>query len=321
MRTQELLERSDAAAWVLYKLDGGIHHVLIDEAQDTSPEQWRIVKALTAEFFAGTGIDDGTARTIFAVGDEKQSIFSFQGADPREFDRHRRFFHKAAEDAAREFTEQPLTQSRRSVPQVLTFVDAVFKPDAAREGLTSAGTEIAHDPYRAKDKGRVELWPSIRPDDVPDSDAWELPPVDVAPKDSPVAQLARKLATQIKQWIGRVRLPGHAAPVTAGDIMILLPRREPFGTAIIRELKLRGVPVAGADRIRLTEQIAVMDLIALGRFVLLPEDDYTLASVLRSPLCTVSEEELFVLAHGRQGTLWSELQLRRDEAASFRGRA
>ena len=112
-------------------------------------------------------------------------------------------------------------------------------------------------------------------------------------------------------------MPGTTEPVKAGDIMILLPRREPFGSAIIRELKQRGVPVAGADRIRLTEQIAVMDLMALGRFVLLPEDDYTLACVLRSPLCTVSEEELFELSHKREGSLWRALQRRKDETPSF----
>ncbi|HXC55230.1 MAG TPA: double-strand break repair helicase AddA [Rhizomicrobium sp.] len=318
VRTQMLLERSDAAAWVLYRLDGGIHHVLIDEAQDTSPEQWRIVKALTAEFFAGAGIDDGIVRTIFAVGDEKQSIFSFQGADPTQFDRHRRFFHDAAVAAKRDFALQPLTQSRRSVPQVLSFVDAVFRPDEARAGLTSEGTLLHHEAYRAKDMGRVELWPTVKPADVPDDDPYELPPIDVVAKESPVAQLARRVAEQIKSWIGRVTLPGHGAAVKAGDIMILLPRREPFGSAIIRELKQRGVPVAGADRIRLTEQIAVMDLIALGRFVLLPEDDYTLACVLRSPLCTVSEEELFALAHDRKGSLWSELQRRQGETATFR---
>ena len=317
VKTQGLLERSDAAAWVLYKLDGGIHHVLIDEAQDTSPEQWRIVKALTAEFFAGSGIDDGITRTVFAVGDEKQSIFSFQGADPREFDRHRRFFHDAALGAKRAFTQQPLTQSRRSVPPVLKFVDAVFEPDAAREGLTSDGSVLHHEAHRAEAKGRVEIWPSIKPDDVAETDPWELPPIDIAPKDAPVAQLARKIAAQIKNWIGQVRLPGHDAAVKAGDIMILLPRREPFGTAIIRELKSRGVPVAGADRIRLTEQIAVMDLIALGRFALLADDDYTLAALLRSPLCSVSEEELFELAHGRDGTLWNALQRRRAEKPSF----
>ena len=148
----------------------------------------------------------------------------------------------------------------------------VFKADDARAGLTSDGAVLHHEAYRAKDKGRVEVWPSVKPDDVPEVDAWELPPIDVAPKDSPVAQLARRVAAEIKQWIGRERLPGHENAVKAGDIMILLPRREPFGSAIIRELKLRGVPVAGADRITLSEQIAVMDLIALGRFVLLPED-------------------------------------------------
>ena len=317
VKTQMLLERSDAAAWVLYKLDGGIHHVLIDEAQDTSPEQWRIVKALTAEFFAGLGIDDGISRTIFAVGDEKQSIFSFQGADPSEFDRHRRFFRERADEAKLDFIEQPLVQSRRSVPQVLTFVDEVFKPDDAREGLTSSGAQIVHDPYRKSDNGLVEIWPTIKPADVPETDPYELAPIDIAPKDSPVAQLARRIAEQIKHWIGHVRLPGHENAVKAGDIMILLPRREPFGSAVIRELKLRGVPVAGSDRIVLTEQIAVMDLIALGHFVLLPEDDYTLAVVLRSPFCQVSEEELFALAWERKGSLWSELQRRADEVPSY----
>jgi ATP-dependent helicase/nuclease subunit A len=317
VKTQQLLERSDAAAWVLYKLDGGIHHVLIDEAQDTSPEQWRIVKALTAEFFAGLGVDDGIRRTVFAVGDEKQSIFSFQGADPSEFDRHRRFFRDRAAEAELEFIEQPLVQSRRSVPQVLSFVDEVFKPEDAREGLTSAGAVIVHDPYRKADKGLVEIWPTVKPEDVPETDPYELPPIDIAPKDSPVAQLARRVAVQIKLWIGHVKLPGHERAVKAGDIMILLPRREPFGSAVIRELKLRGVPVAGSDRIVLTEQIAVMDLIALGRFVLLPEDDHTLAIVLRSPFCRVSEEELFALAWDRKGSLWSELQRRADETPAY----
>ena len=95
------------------------------------------------------------------------------------------------------------------------------------------------------------------------------------------------------------------------DIMILLPRREPFGGEVIRQLKLRGIPVAGADRVRLTEQIAAMDLIALGRFVLQREDDLTLAALLRSPLCGLSEEELFSLAHDRKADLWSALAARR----------
>jgi ATP-dependent helicase/nuclease subunit A len=317
--TRNLLERSDAAAWVLYKLDGGIDHVLIDEAQDTSPEQWRIVKALTSEFFAGEGSDAGRGRerTIFAVGDEKQSIFSFQGADPAEFAHHRDEFQAAATAAGRDFIVQPLLQSRRSVPEVLQFVDEVFKPEAARKGLTSDNEPLHHDAWRAKDKGRVELWPTTRPEDGEDEDPWTAP-VNVLSKQSPAARLARDVAKKIKGWIGHLVLPGHTDAVKAGDIMILLPKREPFGTAVIRELKQLDVPVAGADRVTLTEQIGVMDLMALGRFALLPQDNYNLAALLRSPLCSVSEKELFALSHDRTGTLWQELQRRRDETASFR---
>ena len=318
VKTRTLLERGDAASWVLYKLDGGIDHVLIDEAQDTSPEQWRIVKALTAEFFAGAGRETrkGATRTIFAVGDEKQSIFSFQGADPAEFDRHRTFFHEAASAAAHDFVAEPLTTSRRSVPQVLQFVDAVFAPEEARKGLTSDSAALHHEAHRAEESGRVEVWPTEKPQDDDERDPWDTP-VDVAPKHGPAARLARQVALAIRSWIGRVTLAGHTMPVKAGDIMILLPRREPFGSAIIRELKQLNVPVAGADRIKLTEQIAVMDLLALGRFTLLPDDDYTLACVLRSPLCTVSEEELFDLSYKREGSLWRTLQRRKDETPSF----
>ena len=73
-----------------YKLDRGVDHVLIDEAQDTSPRQWDIVAHIISEFTSGAGARDGVMRTVFAVGDEKQSIFSFQGAAPREFDMRRR---------------------------------------------------------------------------------------------------------------------------------------------------------------------------------------------------------------------------------------
>ena len=94
--------------------------------------------------------------------------------------------------------------------------------------------------------------------------------------------------------------------------MILLPRREPFGGEVIRQLKLRAIAVAGADRITLTEQIAVMDLMALGHFVLQREDDLNLAALLRSPLCDLSEDEIFLLCNGRTGTLWQSLTERKN---------
>jgi ATP-dependent helicase/nuclease subunit A len=198
----------------------------------------------------------------------------------------------------------------------LTFVDAVFADPEAREGLTLQGAGIKHHPLRTEAKGRVEFWPSLKPSAAPEPDPWR--PVDTESQSSPVVRLAVRIAEQIRQWTdGRTKLPGHDRPISPGDIMILLPRREPFGSEIIRRLKERGVAVAGADRIRLSEQIAVMDLIALGRFVLLPQDDLNLAALLRSPLVEISEEELFALSHGRTGHLWSELTWRKDELASF----
>ena len=314
VETHRLL-KSSGAAWVLYKLDEGIDHILIDEAQDTSALQWDIIQCLTDEFFAGEGITR-TPRTLFAVGDEKQSIFSFQGADPKQFDVRRKFFAERADAAGRQFTFVQLQTSRRSAPEILTFVDEAFADPAAREGLTFGDLPIKHTPFRTEAAGLVEFWPALKPSDKPDPDPWDLRPVDLEREDSPLAKLADQIADKIKGWLDCcTTLPGHSDAVKPSDIMILLPRREPFGSEIIRRLKERNIPVAGADRIRLTEQIAVMDLIALGRFVLLPEDDLNLAALLRSPLIGLSEDDVFALCHARKGGLWNAISQRRVEFA------
>ena len=313
VETRNLLSDRSAAQWVLYKLDGGIDHVLIDEAQDTSPEQWEIVKALTAEFFAGTG-RDRALRTVFAVGDEKQSIFSFQGADPSQFEINRRYFDEIVTGAGQRLQNTPLITSRRSAPEILGFVDKVFAPETARAGLTFSGAEITHKAHRETAKGGIEFWPALKPDPAEELDPYA--PVDAVQGDSPVARLARQVAGRIADWLAKgARLPDHDQPIQPRDIMILLPRREPFGSEVIRQLKLRRVPVAGADRVRLTEQIAAMDLIALGRFVLQQEDDLTLAALLRSPLCGLGEDDLFNLAHQRPGHLWPALVARQSDPA------
>lgn len=317
VETKALLDRSEAAQWILFKLDGGLDHVLIDEAQDTSPEQWAIVSKLTEEFFAGSGARrDGILRTIFAVGDEKQSIFSFQGAEPEQFEHYREYFQGRALAADREFLNEPLATSRRSAPEILAFVDAVFSEPGARDGLTSSGFEIKHFAHRTRASGRIEFWPAIKPSKEPEPDPQRE--VDMPSEASPATKLAQRLAGEIKGWLDhRLRLPGHDTAVRPGDIMILLPRRNPFGSLIIRELKDRGIPVAGADRMRLTDEIAILDMLALGRFCIQPEDDLTLASLLRSPFCDLDEDSLLKLCNGRAGRLWTELQQRRDECEAF----
>jgi len=313
---RRLLGADGRAAWVHYKLDGGIDHILVDEAQDTSPEQWRIVAALAAEFFAGAGSRE-TRRTVFAVGDEKQSIFSFQGADPDAFAAMRRHFEDRATAAGEGWRSVELAKSYRATATVLDCVDRVFDDPAAGEGVVAAGGPLRHISSRDGQAGLVELWPTVIPEGQTDIDPWDAP-LDQVSAESPPALLARRIADHIAGWLddGEI-LESAGRPVRPGDIMILLRRRAPFAEEMVRCLKERRIPVAGADRMVLTDQLAVMDLAALGHFALLPDDDLNLAVVLKGPAFGFDDDTLFELAHGRRGSLWRALGERRAGNARF----
>src|SRR5271165_2643734 len=170
----DLLRRPGVAPWVLFKLDGGLDHILIDEAQDTNPDQWEIVAALAEEFFAGESARDRT-RTIFAVGDAKQSIYSFQRADPLAFLRMRRHFEQRIAAAQQEWRVVPLEISFRSTEPVLQAIDAIFRHQAAYDGVALDGGEIRHVPARTGQAGLVELWPPVVPQPDEASDPAALP--------------------------------------------------------------------------------------------------------------------------------------------------
>jgi len=302
------------AQWVHYKLDLGIDHVLIDEAQDTSPKQWDVVRRLTDEFFSGRGARDVT-RSIFAVGDEKQSIFSFQGAIPAQFDQNRRHYAAKFKMAALRFEDLKFKYSFRSAPLVLEAVDEVFRAEAAHAGLTEVKGATVHEAVRGNAPGLVELWPMIEPDEKIKLEGWDAP-FDEAQETSPRVRLALKIAKTVKKWIDRGDLVGdgdkrHAA--TAGDILVLVRQRGALFNAIIYELKREGVAVAGADRLILTEHIAVMDLMVLADVLLLPDDDLALATVLKSPLFGLNEEQVFTLAWNRKTSLRATLRARTNE--------
>ena len=313
LKTRDLLRRPGIAPWVLFKLDGGLDHILVDEAQDTNPEQWEIVQLIAAEFFAGEGTRDG-ARTVFAVGDAKQSIYSFQRADPAKFIAMRAHFERAAGEWWRRV---PLHVSFRSVAAVLAAVDGVFAGDPANDGVALDGQIIRHIAQRQGDAGLVELWPPIKPEEAAPTAPWE-PPLKQRGASEPRARLAQAIAARIRDWLDRgERLEAHDRPIRPSDIMVLVRRRGPFVGELVRHLKKRGVPVAGVDRMILTEQLAVEDMMALAQFLLLPEDDLTLASVLKGPLFGLSEDELFHLAWQRPGHLWPALRDHRDDAPSL----
>ncbi|MDH7797375.1 MULTISPECIES: double-strand break repair helicase AddA [unclassified Beijerinckia] len=314
-RTMMLLDRS-SAAWVLYKLDNGIDHVLVDEAQDTSPEQWHILQRLTEEFFAGSGGGAPRLRTLFVVGDEKQSIFSFQGARPELFAGMRRHFEDRAGPG--ELRPVPLTVSYRSASLVLEQVDRTFMAsDAYRSVVSGDDGWLRHEAYKAQLPGLVEIWDVIEPVEVEAPTSWLLP-VDAVREDAPEVRLAQRIANLIRDWIrpgsGEFVHDGSGAPrqVNAGDIIILVRRRNNFFDAMIRSLKAAGVPVAGADVLKLTDHIAVMDLMAVGRFALLPQDDLSLACVLTSPLGGLDDDDLLQFAPQRAGSLYEALQASPD---------
>ena len=300
--TNRLLNSRSATQWVLFKIDRGLEHILVDEAQDTSPAQWQVIAALAEEFFAGDAAH-AAPRTVFAVGDEKQSIYSFQGADPAGFEKMRAHLAEKTEAAGGTMNFVPLIESRRSAPEILAAVDLVFAEPARAEGLMAAGTQVHHIPHRLKDAGYVELW---EPEAVetPDTELqiWEVP--DAMPDETARRKLARRIAAKIS---GLINAPD--SQVTPGDILILVRRRDAFVEDMIRALKQETPPieVAGADRMNVMAQIAVKDLLAGAEFALNSDDDLALACFLRSPLGGVGEHDLFALAHGRQGSLWRAL--------------
>jgi ATP-dependent helicase/nuclease subunit A len=312
-KSQELLQNSSMSQWVLFRLDGGIDHVLVDEAQDTSPDQWRLIKCLTEEFTSGQGASD-MERTIFVVGDEKQSIYSFQGADPKYFGEVRSWFEQRLTEIEKQLRKQDLLFSFRSAEPILKLVDHTFVGDA-RKGIMG---DVLHRAFDAERPGRVELWPVVEA--VPDAeDKQWFEPLD-RPSESDPRQL---LAVQIAKWIETTIQSGQQIndgegfrPVRAGDFLILVQSRSPLFRAIIKELKARSLNVAGADRLEVGQELAVKDILSLLKFAATPEDDLSLAEAMRSPLLNITEGELFTLAHGRSATLWQSFREQKENFPS-----
>ncbi|MGE0743250.1 MAG: UvrD-helicase domain-containing protein, partial [Hyphomonadaceae bacterium] len=314
---QTLLRRSEAAPWVLYKLDGGLDHILIDEGQDTSPTQWELVAPLQDEFFAGAGARQ-RPRTIFAVGDPKQSIYAFQGADPRRFLSEKQGLSKRSHRAKQKFAAPDLLTSFRSTPEVLRAVDAVFADRPLIESEPGKHDVIEHLAARDKEGGVVEVWPLAMRPVVQPAAAWDAP-MDVETGASVHAILAKGIAKRIKAMIDAreaIWEKGELRPMHAGDVLALVRTRGALFRELIKAFKRAGLPVAGADRMTLRDELAVEDCLSLMRVALDPADDLALACVLKGPWCNLinDDADLFPLAYGRKRgeTLVSRLMASED---------
>ena len=314
LQTAKLLNNESVAQWVLFRLDGGIDHILVDEAQDTSPQQWNVIKRLAQEFTTGQGARQDKLRTIFVVGDKKQSIYSFQGADPDEFDRMQEHFSKNLAAVSAPFSKLQLAHSFRSAEPIMRLVDCTFD-ERANLYLDS---DVKHIAFKNEMPGRVDLWPIIEQPDTPEQTEW-YDPTDMLSNSHETVILANEIANNIhKMCNDGSLLPqeiGNSGkyemrPISEGDFLILVRKRSGLFREIIRACKTAGLAIAGADRLKIGAELAVKDLTALLSFLATPEDDLSLASVLRSPLFGWDEQALFSLAHNREkgSFLWAALR-------------
>ncbi|MDC0659247.1 double-strand break repair helicase AddA [Leisingera sp. SS27] len=318
LKARQLLNDPGVATWVLYRLDGGIDHILVDEAQDTSPVQWDVIEKLAQEFTAGEGARSDVERTIFVVGDKKQSIYSFQGADPDAFDRMQQEFSNRLAETGAGLQDASLDFSFRSSAAILKLVDLVFK-DSLRAGFRK---DALHRAFKSDLPGRVDLWPVVEKVEDDEDPDWTSP-VDRPSSRHHTVILAERIAASIKKMIETgVTIPEDGPecgtfqrrPVQAGDFLILVQRRSELFSEIIRACKKAELPIAGADRLKVGAELAVKDIAALLRFLALPEDSLSLAEALKSPLFGWEEQALFDLAHRREAMyLWPALRERAGE--------
>ena len=319
INTAKLLNDQTVAQWVLFRLDGGIDHILVDEAQDTSPAQWNVIERLSQEFTSGEGAHSDKLRTLFVVGDKKQSIYSFQGADPNEFERMKQHFSSKLSNANKPFNSLQLTHSFRSANPIMRLVDLTFQ-DRGEIGL---GSDIKHIAFKENMPGRVDLWPLVEKPQAAEDKEW-FDPTDKLASNHETVVLADNIADHIQQLCSSGQLipeeidnsgQYQMRPVTEGDFLILVRRRPGLFHEIIRACKSAGLSIAGADRLKIGAELAVKDLTALLSFLATPEDDLSLASALRSPLFGWSEQDLFNLAHYRKkgSYLWAALRNRKEE--------
>ena len=316
--TRQLFERPGMGEWVRYKLDQRTDHILVDEAQDTNADQWAIVDALAGEFFSGNPEAEHRWRTLFMVGDYKQAIFGFQGTDPKEYEQFRASISARAaamldsadeaEMRVRQFRDLSIDASFRSAPPVLNVVDALI----AEVGFTAMGLgdmPNAHIPYHADRPGRVELWPAFEATVDADADEGEEGWID-----EPTRFYADAIAGQVKRWLAEAPIMATTKrPLSPGDILILVRSRTELASLIVARLYAHGVPVAGIDRLHLHKPLAVKDLLSAISFAVQPLDDLNLAALLVSPLIGWKQQQLYDLAFGRPGRLWTQLASRRDE--------
>ena len=303
-QTYLLLNKSNNALWVQYKLDQRIEHLLIDEFQDTNPTQWRLILPLLEEMAAS---EDERQRSVFIVGDEKQSIYRFRRAEPRLFIAAREWLSDHLEAST-----SSLSHSWRSSPAIINFINKIFTQDQFKALLPSF---IEHSTHREELSGKVTLLPLslkevIEKEDNEGTVLVLRNPLN-EPREESISQqyfnegllIAKQIKELIKHRTAVAKKDGNEA-INYNDIIILLRSRTHVAD-YERALRQTGIPYIGANRGTLLESLEVNDMLDLLQWLILPFDNLSLAGILRSPLFSVSNEDLIAIKKASKGS-WLE---------------
>ena len=296
------MNQDQHASWVQYKLDTRIDHLLVDEFQDTNPTQWRLLKPLLEELAAG---NDDRARSVFLVGDKKQSIYSFRRANPALLGEASAWLRDNLQ--ASNF---PLDASRRSAQAVIDCVNTVFDREPLRQRLDGFNTHSTHHPDLY---GHVELLPlstdAAETEAAPDEPGLRNPlhrPRSVR-EDLRYAREAAQLAAKIQSLIEQhtpVTKDGVTQALHYGDVIILLRQRTHI-SAYERALRDAQIPYLSDSKGALLDNLEIRDLECLLNVLISPYDNLALAQVLRSPVFGIDSEQLLPLVTA-EGATWYE---------------
>lgn len=253
IESNKLLTNPDFSEWVKMKMDGSFDHVLIDESQDTNRQQWSIIKALCDDFFSGLSLSNNQ-RSIFIVGDEKQSIFSFQGAEP---DISSEIFNYFKDKFGEQFKKIELHDSYRSTPEILAAVDKIFLNPQRKSAITKASEFTGHRATIER-KGLFNLWQ----------------------REENIENLIEKIGDWVKEK-------------NPQDVMILLRNRtNGLFDGLVKKLQQEQIPFTSTAKSSFSENLIIQDFLAAAKFALLPQDDLNLACLLKSPFFDFSEDDL-----------------------------
>ena len=302
--TYRLFTQSEHKDWILYKLDGGIEHILVDEAQDTSITQWNLILALVGDFVSGESIDQGQ-KSIFIVGDAKQSIYSFQGAQYEQFNLVKQQIINQLIQARKKYHAVNLSTSYRSASVILETVDQLFSYIKKIDSKLFESQNFSLECNFTQYGGTVEIWPLYN---AKESQELFWPIFQPTAEQRLQTLLAKEIALYVKDVLDSKRvLFSTKKTVQPNDFLILLRQRDELATEIVRELKELRIAVSGLDRIDIFQDLSVMDLLAAARFTLFPEDELNLACLLKSPIFGLCDQNLYELAYCRDGNLYNQI--------------